>query len=591
MTIAGIASAARANGGAIPTNRDDYALPEPGGLSGVDARNLAAALNHISQGVCLFDASSDIVLCNQAYLKMYSLSSEVVKPGCSLRRLIEHRKEVGLFFGDVDEYVAMILNDVRNGAIKNQVRTTADGRVINVVDHPIAGGGWVVTHEDISERWRAEQRVAYLAHHDAMTGLVNRAKLVESIEYQFALARRSAEEFATFLVDLDHFKNVNDTLGHPVGDTLLREVAARLKKATRESDTVARLGGDEFVIVQSIDCRPVNGVISLAERIQRELAEPYLIEGHQIGMNASIGIALAPRDVNDAAGLLKNADIALYRAKAAGGGSYRMFDIAMDLEARARNALEVDLRNAVARNEFEVYYQTVADFESGEVCGVEALIRWHHPERGMVPPGEFVPLAEETGLIVQIGDWVLRTACLQAAKWPKNVKLAVNLSPVQFKRGDLVDVVAAALAESGLPPQRLELEITETVSLQRNAHNLDQLVGIKKLGVSIALDDFGTGFSSLSYLRSFPFDVIKIDRSFVAEMSSRKDCAAIVNAVIALGKSLGVETTAEGVETPEQFELLRTAGCVLAQGYMISKPRPAAEMDFSSAWQSARKIA
>jgi diguanylate cyclase (GGDEF)-like protein len=591
MTISGIASAARANGAAISANRGDYALPETGGLSGLDARNLAAALNHISQGVCLFDASSDIVLCNQAYLKMYSLSSEVVKPGCSLRRLIEHRKEVGLFFGDVDEYVAMILNDIRNGAIKNRVRTTADGRVINVVDHPIAGGGWVVTHEDISERWRAEQRVAYLAHHDAMTGLVNRARLVESIEYQFALARRSSEEFAIFLVDLDHFKHVNDTLGHPVGDTLLREVAARLKKATRESDTVARLGGDEFVIVQSIDCRPVNSVISLAERIQREFAEPYSIDGHQIGMNASIGIALAPRDVNDAAGLLKNADIALYRAKAGGGGTYRMFDIAMDLEARARNALEVDLRNAVARNEFEVYYQTVADFENGEVCGVEALIRWHHPERGMVPPGEFVPLAEETGLIVPIGEWVLRTACLQAAKWPKSVKLAVNLSPVQFKRGDLVEVVAAVLAASGLPPQRLELEITETVSLQRNAHNLEQLVGIKKLGVTIALDDFGTGFSSLSYLRSFPFDVIKIDRSFVAEMSSRKDCAAIVNAVIALGKSLGVETTAEGVETPEQFELLRTAGCVLAQGYMISKPLPAAEMDFSSAWQSSRKIA
>jgi diguanylate cyclase (GGDEF)-like protein len=591
MTPSGIASAAGIDSGAISTSWEEYVPPETGGLLGLDARNLAAALNHISQGVCLFDASTNIVLCNQAYLKMYSLSSEVVKPGCSLRRLIEHRKEVGLFFGDIDEYVAMILNDIRNGAIKNRVRTTADGRVINVVDHPIAGGGWVVTHEDISERWRAEQRVAYLAHHDAMTGLVNRARLVESIEYQFALARRSAEEFAILMVDLDHFKNVNDTLGHPVGDALLREVAARLKKATRESDTVARLGGDEFVIVQSIDCRPVNGVVSLAERIQRELAEPYLIDGHHIGMNASIGIALAPRDVNDAAELLKNADIALYRAKAVGGGGYRMFDIAMDLEARARNALEADLRNAVARNEFEVHYQTVADFESGEVCGVEALVRWHHPERGMVRPDEFVPLAEETGLIVPIGEWVLRTACLQAAKWPKNLKLAVNLSPVQFKRGDLVEVVAAALAESGLPPERLEVEITETVSLQRNAHNLDQLVGIKKLGVTIALDDFGTGFSSLSYLRSFPFDVIKIDRSFVAEMSSRRDCAAIVNAVIALGKSLGVETTAEGVETPEQFELLRIAGCVLAQGYMISKPRPAAEMDFSSAWQSSRNIA
>src|SRR5271156_5649610 len=414
--------------------------PELDGTPGASAHDLAAALNHMSQGVCLFDASCDVVLCNQAYLKMYSLSAEIVRPGCSLRRLIEHRKEVGFFVGNVDDYVASILADIANGSIKNQITTTTDGRVIHIVNHPIAKGGWVVTHEDISERSRAEQRIAYLAHHDALTGLVNRSQVSDRIECQLALSRRSAKEFAVLVIDLDHFKHVNDTLGHPVGDGLLREVAARLKKATRESDTVARLGGDEFVIVQSIDCRPVNGVISLAERIQRELAEPHVIDGHQIGMNASIGIALAPRDVNDAAGLLKNADIALYRAKAAGGGSYRMFDIAMDLEARARNALEADLRNAVARNEFEVYYQTVADFDSGEVCGVEALIRWHHPERGMVPPGEFVPLAEETGLIVPIGEWVLRTACLQAAKWPKNVKLAVNLSPVQFKRGDLVEV-------------------------------------------------------------------------------------------------------------------------------------------------------
>jgi len=544
----------------------------------------------MSQGVCLFDASSDIVLCNQAYLKMYSLSPGIVKPGCSLRRLIEHRKDVGLFVGDVDEYVATILADIANGVIKNQVRTTLDGRVINIVNHPIAGGGWVVTHEDISERWRAEQRIAYLAHHDAMTGLVNRARLVESIEYQFTLSRRSAEEFAIFIVDLDHFKNVNDTLGHPAGDALLCEVATRLKRVTRESDTVARLGGDEFVVVQSVGGSAVNGVIALAERIQREIRQPCVIDGHQICINASIGVAVAPSDGSEAGGLLKNADIALYRAKSAGGG-YRIFDLAMDLEARARNALESDLRNAVARNEFEVYYQTVADFETGKVCGAEALIRWHHPERGMVRPDEFIPLAEETGLIVPIGEWVLRTACIQAAKWPENLKLAVNLSPVQFKRGDLVDIVGAALEESGLAPGRLEVEITETVSLQRNAHNLDQLVGIKKLGVSIALDDFGTGFSSLSYLRSFPFDVIKIDRSFVADMSSRKDCAAIVNAVIALGKSLGVETTAEGVETKEQFDLLRTAGCVLAQGYMISKPLPAAEIEFSSVWESSENIA
>jgi len=558
------------------------APPELDGTPGASAHDLAAALNHMSQGVCLFDAACDVVLCNQAYLKMYSLSAEIVRPGCSLRRLIEHRKEVGFFVGNVDEYVASILADIANGTIKNQIITTADGRVIHIVNHPIAKGGWVVTHEDISERSRAEQRIAYLAHHDALTGLVNRSQVSDRIECQLALSRRSAKEFAVLVIDLDHFKHVNDTLGHPVGDGLLREVAARLKKATRESDTVARLGGDEFVIIQSIDGSALTGVIALAERILRGIAEPCVIDGHPISMNASIGIALAPRDGSDAGDLLKNADIALYRAKSGGGASYRIFDLAMDLEARARNALAADLQNAIMRNEFEIHYQTVIDFESGKVCGAEALVRWRHPELGMVRPDQFIPLAEETGLIVPIGEWVLRTACTQAANWPKAFKLAVNLSPVQFRRGNLVEVVGAALAESGLPPERLEVEITETVSLQQNSHNLDQLLGIKKLGVSIALDDFGTGFSSLSYLRSFPFDVIKIDRSFVSEMSTRKDCAAIVNAVIALSKSLGVETTAEGIETQEQFELLRAAGCALGQGYMISKPLPAAEIELSS---------
>ena len=546
-------------------------------------RAFTAALEHISQGVCLFDASAEVVLCNRAYLKMYALSPDVVKAGCSLRSLIRHRKEVGLFAGDVDDYVATILADVARGEFKSQIGSTLDGRIINILTHPISGGGWVVTHEDISERWRAEQRIAYLAHHDALTGLVNRAKVVESIDYQLALARRAGGEFAVLVLDVDRFKEVNDTLGHPVGDALLREVAARLKKATRDVDTVARLGGDEFVIVQSIDGNVMRSVTSLAERIQRCIGEPFWIDGHQLDMNASIGVALAPRDGDDASLLLKNADIALYRAKSSGGSAFRIFDLAMDLEARARNALTLDLRNALARGEFQVYYQTVVDFRTGEVCGAEALIRWIHPERGMVRPDAFIPLAEETGLIVPIGEWVLKTACSEATKWPKHFKLAVNLSPVQFKRGDLVDLVAEALVDSGLPPRQLEVEITETVSLHRNAHNLDQLLGIKKLGVSIALDDFGTGFSSLSYLRSFPFDIIKIDRSFVADMSSRKDCAAIVNAVIALGKSLGVETTAEGIETREQFDLLRMAGCNLAQGFMISKPLPACEMRFSTA--------
>ena len=545
-------------------------------------KNYEDAVNNMSQGLCMFNAAGEIVLCNRAYLRMYALSPDVVKPGCTLRRLIEHRREVGLFSGDVDQYVATILETVAKGEVRSRLGSTADGRAINIVDQPIAGGGWLVTHEDISERRRAEEKIVYMAQHDALTDLFNRTQFIERIEYELARSRRSSEAFAILILDLDHFKAVNDSLGHPIGDLLLRKVAGRLRDSTRDSDTVARFGGDEFAILQTLNDDAMDEVIALAERILRELSAPYDIEGHQLNIGASIGIALAPGDGADADQLMRNADLALYRAKADGRNDYRFFEATMDVEARARHALEADLRRALAKGEFEVFYQTVYSFENGAICGAEALVRWRHPERGMVRPDQFIPLAEELGLIIPIGEWVLRTACKEAAKWPADLKLAVNLSAAQFKRGNLVEAVRNALAESGLAAERLELEITESVLVTQNAYNLDLLRCLKQLGVAIVLDDFGTGFSSLSYLRMFPFDTIKIDRSFVSDMSTRVDCAAIVTAVTGLSRALGIRTTADGVETREQFELLRAAGCTLAQGFMLSKPRPAAELDFSS---------
>ncbi len=543
-------------------------------------RDFENAVDNLSQGLCMFNAAGEIILCNRAYLRMYALSPDVVKRGCTLRRLIEHRREVGLFSGDVDQYVATILDTIARGEVRSRIGSTVDGRVINIVDQPIAGGGWLVTHEDISEQRRAEEKIVYMARHDALTDLVNRTQFIERIEYELARSRRSTEGFSILIIDLDHFKDVNDSLGHPVGDVLLRKVAERLRRATRESDIVARIGGDEFAMLQTLEDQAMDNIVALAQRILRNISAPYEIEGHQLNIGASIGVALGPADGPEADQLIRNADLALYRAKADGRNDYRFFELAMDVEARARHTLEADLRRAVAKGEFEVYYQTVFSFETGAICGAEALMRWRHPQRGMVRPDQFIPLAEELGLIVPMGEWVLRTACKEAVKWPADLKLAVNLSAAQFKRGNLVATVRSALAESGLAPERLELEITESVLLTQNAYNLALLRGLKQLGVSIVLDDFGTGFSSLSYLRMFPFDTIKIDRSFVGDMSTREDCAAIIAAVTSLSRTLGIRTTAEGVETREQFDLLRAAGCTLAQGFMLSKPRPAAELDF-----------
>jgi diguanylate cyclase (GGDEF)-like protein len=370
---------------------------------------------------------------------------------------------------------------------------------------------------------------------------------------------------------------VNDAHGHPVGDLLLKAVADRLRQCIRDTDTVARLGGDEFAILQAGDSQPVDAT-ALASRLIEAIGAPYKLAGRKVAVDLSIGIALAPGDGLDPAQLLKNADMALYRAKSDGHGLYRFFEPDMDALMQARRKLEIDLGRAIANGEFELFYQPLVDMKTEYVTGFEALIRWHHPERGLILPLDFIAVAEETGLIVPIGDWVLRQACAEAATWPSNVKIAVNLSPTQFKNKSLLSSVVSALAASNLLPNRLELEITESVMLQDSGVTLAVLHELRGLGVRISMDDFGTGYSSLSYLRKFPFDKIKIDQSFIYDMSDHDDSLAIVRAVIAMGSGLGIATTAEGVETTEQFKRLKLEGCTEVQGFLFSPPRPAAEI-------------
>jgi diguanylate cyclase (GGDEF)-like protein len=424
---------------------------------------------------------------------------------------------------------------------------------------------------------RGVMQIAQLAHYDALTELPNRVLFQKHLVEALSRRARAGDQLAVHFIDLDRFKTVNDTLGHPLGDALLRVAAERLRGCVREGDTVARLGGDEFAVVQT-GLTDMSGATRLAERVVEAMAAPFDIQGHQVMIGASVGVSAAPSDGDDADELLKKADMALYRAKADGRGAFHFFERAMDEQLQARRALELDLRRALAAGEFQLYYQPLYNLGDDRVTGCEALLRWNHPERGMVSPADFIPLAEEIGLIVQLGEWVLREACAEAARWPDHVRLAVNLSPAQFRDRGLVRTVISALAVSGLPAERLELEITESVLLQDNAANMSMLHDLKALGVRISMDDFGTGYSSLSYLRSFPFDKIKIDQTFVRDILEDSDALAIIKAVLDLGSSLGIVTTAEGVETVEQLNALRDQGCAEIQGYFISRPAPASEI-------------
>jgi diguanylate cyclase (GGDEF)-like protein/PAS domain S-box-containing protein len=668
-----------------------------------EKQRLDTALNNMTQGLVLYDAAARIVICNQRYLDMYNLSTEVVKPGCHFYDLIQHRQDTGSFDGDVEEFCSTIMRNVAQGKVTHTPMESA-GRSYLIVNKPLAQGGWVATIEDITERraleherdrnyaflhqiidhipsqitvkdardrryllanrvaedqfglsrdaivgktafdlfpktaaemivadddkilqsanglfqdvhlWetqglgqryltskrigirdqagetryivnvvddvtdrrRADERIAHLAHYDALTDLPNRVLFRDQIERE--MQRTSGgEQFALLYIDIDEFKGINDSLGHHVGDELLKAVAGRIKSCIRETDLIARLGGDEFAVIQTA-VENIDDVKEFVTRLHEAIRQPYRLLGHQLSTDASIGIALAPQDGTDLDQLIKNADLAMYGAKANGRRTYRFFEPEMDASAKARLTMEQDLRQALVDGGFEIHYQPVVDLGRDEVTGCEALLRWRHPERGMISPAEFIPVAEDTGLINELGEWVLRTACFEAAAWPDHVRLAVNVSPVQLKCQTMALKIAGALAASGLSPSRLELEITEAVLIRDDETALAILHELRAIGVRIALDDFGTGYSSLSYLKRFPFDKIKIDRCFISDIAEVDGSSAIVQAVVNIAASRNMTTTAEGVETLEQKEILRALGCTEMQGYLFSAAKPGPEV-------------
>ncbi len=671
---------------------------------GLQKQQLDTALNNMTQGLVLYDASACVILCNRRYIDMYGLSTDVAKPGCRFRDLIQHRQDTGSFDGSVDAFCSNVLRNVEQGRVTRTITESGDGRAFQIVNQPLAQGGWVATIEDITERrnleqerdrnyaflrqivdhiptqitvkdvrdgryvlanrvaetqfglpceeivgktaldlfpketadiiaaddknalnspdglfldirpWqtqalgqrfltsrrigipgqtgetrylinvvddvterrRADERIAHLAHYDALTDLPNRVLFREQIERELQQTSRG-EQFALLYIDIDEFKGINDSLGHRVGDELLKAVAGRIRNCIRESDLIARLGGDEFAVIQT-GVRSVRDVVEFVTRIHESIRQPYQCLGHQLSTDASIGIALAPQDGSNLDQLIKNADLAMYSAKAGGRRTHRFFEPAMDACAKARLAMEQDLRQALVDGGFEIHYQPLVDLRRDEVTGCEALLRWRHPERGMISPAEFIPVAEDTGLIVELGEWVLRTACAEAATWPDHIRIAVNVSPVQLKCPTLALKIISALSSSGLQASRLEFEITEAVLIHDDETALAILHQLRAIGVRIALDDFGTGYSSLSYLKRFPFDKIKIDRCFISDIAEIDGSSAIVQAVVNIAASRNMTTTAEGVETLEQKELLRALGCTEMQGYLFSAAKPGPEV-------------
>jgi diguanylate cyclase (GGDEF)-like protein/PAS domain S-box-containing protein len=659
---------------------------------------LDAAVNHMSQGLLLFDANERLLLCNRRYIEMYGLSPEIVKPGITLRELLEYRFSTGTFSSDPEKYHADLLAARNHRQIIRNVTEHKDGRTILVINQPMADGGWVATHEDITqstlaekearnakaflrtvienvpativvkdahtqqyilinraaenffgiareaiigktardifpgdyieriaeqdttvigtnrqlfldehplttpgngtrivttrklaipgadgkpqyllaviddvtERKRAEAKIAYMAHHDDLTGLPNRAAFTAHLEMTLEHAAKNDETFAVFCVDLDRFKGINDVFGHAIGDATLQEIANRLQSAS-EGAFLARLGGDEFTLIAASP-KPMM-IDALAERVMAAFDNDFEIQGQRLRVGLSIGVAIYPGDGADVATLLGNADAALYRAKAEGRGVIRFFAADLDLRLRERRALQQDLRLAIERGEFVLHYQPQVRI-GGEITGFEALVRWQSPTRGLVPPGKFIPVAEESGLINALGEWILREACREAASWSKPLRIAVNLSPVQFTHGDLPALVHTVLLETGLSPNRLDLEITESVLVGDNTRAIATLRRVKAFGVQVSMDDFGTGYSSLSYLQSFPFDRIKIDQAFISNVERNAQSAAIVRAVIGLGRGLGLPVLAEGVENEAQLTFLRTEGCDEIQGFYFGAAEP-----------------
>ena len=538
-------------------------LHPPGVVSGY--------LNDLDHGLVLLEHDGRVAFCSAEAIRLLGLDADIV--GWPLRGLLR-----ALSYGRAHER-SVALMQIRGPLARREACTldlTVCGEALALEVSPLSRAGWSITVELVSERTDRRQGGPDGAL-DHLTGLPNRIRFQARLNEARSRLERSGEGFAVLAVDLDRFKHVNDTLGHPIGDALLQKVAERLQSAVRPTDTVARFGGDEFAVIQGNVADAVGPEV-LAKRIVDLLGRAYIVEGHLINIGASVGVAIAPADGVEPDILLKNADLALYRAKTDGRDTFRFFEPEMDARMRARRSLELDLRKALAMHEFELVYQPQMNLETDQLVGCEALIRWNHPTRGLVSPADFIPLAEEIGLIVPIGEWVIRTACTEAVLWSEGLSVAVNLSPAQFKSKKLVQAVASALSTSGLTPSRLELEITEGVLLQENEANLATLHALRGLGLRISMDDFGTGYSSLSYLRSFPFDKIKIDRSFISGGGSHEESMAIVRAIASLGASFGMTTVAEGVETPEQMSRIRHEGCTDVQGYFISRPVSAADI-------------
>lgn len=529
-----------------------------------------AALENMSHGLCMFDLSQRAVVCNRRFAELLGQD----RPDDLLGRTAEDLFRT--YDWDINKTESV---NGRTGLVTGRAElqvTGSNGSTISILSNPMPSGGTVMVCADITERRRAEARLAFLATHDPLTRLPNRVAFIQAIEQACSKPRTTRKSIAVLCLDLDRFKAVNDTLGHPAGDKLLGAVAERLGETVGASGLVARFGGDEFSVFLDRACRST--AIKAAERIIHSLSEPYLIDEQQVLIGASVGIALAQASGSDPERLMKRADLALYNAKSDGKGTWRVYDPGMMAKAQARRELEIQLRAALSAGELELRYQPCLNLASGEVVGCEALLRWRHPSKGLVMPEEFIKLAEEVGLIVPIGDWVLREACANAAKWTHPLRVAVNVSPIQFRAKTVVSGVLSALATSGLAPDRLELEITEGALIEDQQTTLQALTQLRRLGVRIAMDDFGTGFSSLSYLHAFPFDRIKIDGLFVREVGQQAETAAIVRAVTALGSNLQIAVTAEGVETEEQFDFVRAEGCAEAQGNLISPPLDLAEL-------------
>lgn len=543
-----------------------------------------AALNNMSQALCTCDASGRLVVFNARFSHLLG-SSAPVEPGAVLAELVRpgHAASASPTMQTLYRHQLPLIEEHRKGTFTLDL---PDGRSYAVSHEPLADGGWLATYSDVSVRRRAEARILHMAHHDALTDLPNRVLMREWLEERWDKREAEDEHISILSLDLDGFKEVNDTVGHHLGDELLKRVASRLRSCAPAVECVARLGGDEFALLMP-RTYSADESLATAEQVLKAVTEPYRVNGHEIVLGASIGIAHERLDFSSPGELLKHADLAMYQAKADGKSRITRFTPDMEARLHARKALEGDLRDAVEREDMEVHYQPLLNTRTLAVEGFEALLRWQRPNFGYVSPAEFIPVAEEIGLIDRLGEWVLRRACSDAAAWPPELSVAVNLSPIQFRSGNIVRNTLKVLSDTGLAARRLEIEITESVLLEASEVTLSTLYQFKQSGIRISLDDFGTGYSSLSYLSSFPFDKIKIDRSFIRDLATSEDAAAVVELVVNLGRKLGIMTTAEGVETAEQMNSLQKIGCDQVQGFLFARPKKASELQFGDKQQRA----